>query len=100
MAQLSSNSELKPLCTILGLEFDRTFDTVEARRRLWYGRIVDHIDVIDTYIEGYLEGANVGERMLVESSPLFKEASPSILMPAEESGPPWNQTLLTIGMPG
>lgn len=40
VAQLASNAEVKALCSILGLDFDKEYDTEEERRELRYGRVM------------------------------------------------------------
>lgn len=40
VAQLSNNAEFAHLCTILGLKMDETYDTVEKRQQLRYGKVV------------------------------------------------------------
>ena len=38
--QLATNSELKDLCTIMGLEFDKEYKTIAERRSLRYGKVM------------------------------------------------------------
>ena len=40
LTQLTTNEEVKSLCAILGLDFEKTYDTVEERRELRYGRVM------------------------------------------------------------
>jgi DNA topoisomerase-2 len=40
VAQLSKNAELAHLCTILGLNMDETYDTLEKRKQLRYGKVI------------------------------------------------------------
>lgn len=40
VAQLTNNTEVKALCSILGLDFDKKYETVEERRELRYGRVM------------------------------------------------------------
>ena len=38
--QLAKNAELKSICTILGLQFDKTYETFEERAELRYGHVM------------------------------------------------------------
>jgi len=40
LTQLATNGEVKALCSILGLDFDKEYDTVEERKTLRYGRVM------------------------------------------------------------
>ncbi|KAL7470191.1 hypothetical protein ACHAXS_013585 [Conticribra weissflogii] len=40
VSQLAKNAELKALCTILGLQFEKKYDTMEERRELRYGHVM------------------------------------------------------------
>ena len=40
VAQLTNNAEVKALCSILGLDFDKKYDTLEERRELRYGKVM------------------------------------------------------------
>jgi DNA topoisomerase-2 len=40
VTQLTNNAEVKALCSILGLNFDKKYDTLEERRELRYGRVM------------------------------------------------------------
>ena len=40
IAQLTKNAEIKALCTILGLDFEKTYETVEERNTLRYGHVM------------------------------------------------------------
>ena len=40
MNQLSKNAELKGICTILGLQFEKSYATAEERNELRYGHVM------------------------------------------------------------
>lgn len=40
VAQLSKNAEFAHLCTILGLKMDESYDTLEKRQQLRYGKVI------------------------------------------------------------
>lgn len=40
VAKLTGNNEVKALCSILGLDFEKKYDTVAERRELRYGRVM------------------------------------------------------------
>ena len=40
VAQLTNNAEVKALCSILGLDFDKEYDTFEERSELRYGHVM------------------------------------------------------------
>lgn len=40
MSQLSKNAEVKALCSIIGLDFDKEYDTSEGRSELRYGHVM------------------------------------------------------------
>ena len=40
VAKLANNAEVKNLCSIMGLDFDKEYDTIEERNELRYGRIM------------------------------------------------------------
>lgn len=40
VTQLTNNAEVKALCSILGLDFDKKYETLEERRELRYGRVM------------------------------------------------------------
>lgn len=40
VSQLAKNEEVKALCSIIGLDFDKEYDTVKERRELRYGRVM------------------------------------------------------------
>lgn len=40
IAKLANNAEVKALCSILGLDFGKTYETYEERREMRYGRVL------------------------------------------------------------
>lgn len=67
VSQLAKNEEVKALCSILGLDFDKEYDTDDERRELRYGRVmlmtdqdtgtsnifynlVDVVDAVNTFL--------------------------------------------------
>lgn len=40
VSQMAKNAEVTALCAIIGLDFDKTYETIEERRKLRYGKVM------------------------------------------------------------
>ena len=86
VAQLTNNKEVKALCTILGLDFEKTYDTMTERSQLRYGYIMlmTDQDADGSHIKGLMIN-------------FFRHFWPQLLKPAldEPDGKPFLSAFVT-----
>ena len=73
--QLANNAELKSLCTILGLQFEKTYETLDERHELRYGHVMlmTDQDADGSHIKGLIMN-------------MFRHFWPALLKPPLNSG--------------